>query len=108
MSFNIEETGRDMLSAAAGILTGEWPGIQACVQKVFQDEQEALAAIASARLAGDIDDAEMTSQLEDEAATLTAALLVCQVKTKIAAQNAINAALKILTTAIQAALKAAI
>ena len=108
MAFNIEETGKNMLSAAAGVLTGEWQGIQSCVTKAFEDEKDALAAIAEARLAGDIDDAEMKSQLDDEAATLTAVLLVCQVKTKLAAQQAINAALKILTEAIQTALKAAI
>ena len=108
MKFDIQETGKNMLSAAAGVLTGEWPGIQACVTKAFEDEKAALAAIAEARLAGDIDDAEMASQLEDEAATLTAQLLVCQVKTKLAAQQAINAALKVLSAAVQMALKAAI
>ena len=108
MAFNIEETGKNMLSAAAGVLTGEWPGIQDCVKKAFEDEKDALASIAEARLAGQINDDEMKSQLEDEAATLTAMLLVCQVKTKLAAQQAINAALKVLTEAVQVALKAAI
>jgi hypothetical protein len=108
MKFDIQETGKNMLSAAAGVLTGEWPGIQACVTKAFEDEKEALAAIADARLAGEIDDDEMKSQLDDEVETLTAVLLVCKVKTKVAAQQAINAALKVLTTAIQAGLKAAI
>ena len=108
MAFNIEETGKNMLSAAAGVLTGEWRGIQSCVTKAFEDEKDALGAIAEARLAGEIDDAEMKSQLDDEAETLTATLLVCQVKTKLAAQEAINAALKVLTAAVQMALKATI
>ena len=108
MKFDIQETGKNMLAAAAGVLTGEWPGIQACVTKAFQDEQAALAKIAEARLAGTINDDELKSQLEDEKETLTAQLLVCQVKTKVAAQQAINAALKVLTDALQVALKAAI
>ena len=108
MNFNFQETGKNMLAAAAGVLTGEWPGIAACVTKAFEDEKEALAAIADARLAGQINDDEMKSQLDDEKETLTAVLLVCQVKTKVAAQNAINAALKVLTDAIQVALKGVI
>lgn len=108
MAFDFEETGKNMLSAAAGVLKGEWQGIQACVEKVFADEKTALEAIASARLAGEINDDDVKSQLEDEKETLTAQLLVCQVKTKVAAQQAINAALKVLTDAIQLAVKAAI
>ena len=108
MKFDFEETSKNMLAAAAGVLTGQWQGIRACVEQVFADEKAALEAIAAARLAGDIDDDEVASQLEDEKETLTAQLLVCQVKTKVAAQQAVNAALKVLTDAIQVALKAAI
>ncbi len=108
MKFDIEETGKNMLAAAAGVLTGEWPGIQACVTKAFEEEQEALAAIAQARLAGEINDDQMWSQLDDEKDVLTASLLACKVRTKAAAQKAINAALKALTDAIQVALKAAV
>lgn len=108
INFNIEQTAKDMLAAVAGVLKGEWPGIQSCVTKALSDEKDALAAIAQARLDGDIDDAEMQSQLEDEKEALTAALLVCQVKTKVAAQQAVNAAINVLTTAITTAIKAAI
>ena len=46
----------------------------------------------------------MKSQLDDEKEALKAALLVCEVKAKVAAQKAANAAIKVLTDAIKAAL----
>jgi hypothetical protein len=69
------------------------------------EEKSALATIAKARLAHEIDDDEMKSQLDDEKEALQAALLVCQIETKIMAQNAANAAINVLTDAIQAVVK---
>ncbi len=105
MAFDIDQTFDDMLDAIAGVVTGEWPKVKSCVEKALQDEKDALEAIAQARLAGEIDDAEMKSQLDDEKEALKAALLVCQIKTKIMAQKAANAAIEVLNNAIKVALK---
>jgi len=105
MAFDMEKTLDDMIDAIAGVVAGEWPRIKTCVEQALRTEKEALEAIAEARLSGEIDDAELESQLEDEKDALQAALLVCQIRTKVMAQKAANAATEVLTTAIEAALK---
>ena len=102
MSFDIDGAVNDMLSAASGVISGEWPGVKDCVKKALDDEKAALADIANARKTGDIDDDDLKSQLEDEKVALEAALLVCKVKTKVMAQNAANAAINSLKAAIDA------
>ena len=102
MSFDIDSAVNDMLSAASGVISGEWPGVKDCVKKALDDEKVALTDIANARKAGDIDDDDLKSQLEDEKVALEAALLVCKVKTKVMAQNAANAAINSLKAAIDA------
>ena len=106
MAFDIGEVLDGMLDAAAGVLSTEWPKIQACAKTAFEEERDALEAISKARLEGEINDDEMKSQLEDEKEALKAALLVCKVKGKVAAQKAANAAIEVLSDAIKAALKA--
>ena len=105
MAFDIEEILDGMLGAAAGVLSSEWPKVQACVKRVFEEERSALETIAKARLDGEIDDVELKSQLADEQEVLKAALLVCKLKGKLAAQKAVNAALTVLSEAIKSALK---
>ena len=105
MAFDIDATIKDMGNAAAAVLAGEAPKIRDCLDKVLQDEKEALKAIADARIAGKITAADMKDQIADEREALKAALLVCKVKGKVAAQKAANAALKVLQNAVRAALK---
>jgi hypothetical protein len=105
MSFDIDATIKDMGSAAVAVLAGEGPKLKACISKALEDEKEALKAIADARIAGEITAAEMKDQIADEGEALKAALLVCKVKGKVAAQKAANAALKVLEKAVRAALK---
>jgi hypothetical protein len=105
MSFDIDTTLKDMGSAAAAVLAGEAPKVRDCLNKALQDEKEALKLIADARIAGEITAAEMKDQIADEREALKAALLVCKVKGKVAAQKAANAALKVLEKAVRAALK---
>lgn len=104
MSFNIENTIKDMASAISGIISGDWPDIKDCVEKALDDEKEALSDIAEARLNDDIDDEDMKSHLDDEKIALEAALLACKVKAKVMAQNAANAAIDVLKQAIKAAI----
>jgi hypothetical protein len=107
MSFDIDGTIKDMGNAAAAVLAGEAPRIRACLDKALEDEKEALQMIAEARIAGEITNADMKSQIADEREALKVALLVCKVKGKVAAQKAANAALKVLQNAIGTALKIA-
>jgi hypothetical protein len=104
MSFDIEGTIEDMVSAVSGVISGEWPEVKDCVKQALEDEKEALEEIAKARINGEIDDEDMKSQLEDEKVALEAALLACQVKAKAAAQKAVNAAVDVFRNAVSAAI----
>jgi ribosome-binding ATPase YchF (GTP1/OBG family) len=106
MAFDIEVVLGEMLSAFSKVMSAEWPKIQECAKAAFQEEREALEAIAIARVNSEINDQEMKSQLGDEKLVLEASLLACKVKSKAATQKAINAAMKVLSDAIKAALKA--
>lgn len=105
MAFNIDQTLDGMVKAAAGVLAGEWPGVEACVKKAFHNEKTALEAIGKKRLNNEITDEQVEEQLKFEKDVLEAELLVCKVKTKIMTQNAVNAAMDVLSAAIKAALK---
>jgi hypothetical protein len=94
----------EMTSAAGKSLGKDSPELRGCVKQAFAEEQQALREIAEARLAREITAAEMKSQLADERDVLRAALLACQVEAKAAAQKAVNAALKVFTEAVKAAL----
>ena len=105
MAFDIDQTLAGMVTAAAGVLAGEWPGVEACVRKAFQNEAAALEAIARKRLDNELTDDEMEEELKFEKDALEADLLACKVKTKVAAQKAVNAAAAVLSGAIKGALR---
>ncbi|MBK8065289.1 MAG: hypothetical protein IPK29_15540 [Betaproteobacteria bacterium] len=105
MALDFDKVFDDMLGAAAGVLSAEWPKVKACVEGAFKREREALEGIARARLKGEIGDEDAKSQLEDEKLVLEAELLVCKVQGKVAAQQAVNAAIGVLAAAIKGALK---
>ncbi len=106
MAFDIEGTFKGMVDAGWAVLKNDYPAVQDCVKSAFLAEKDALKAIAEARLkgaAGDpngISDQDMKDQLSSEGQALEIALLSCKVQAKAAAQKAINAALKVLTDAI--------
>lgn len=106
MAFDIQDVWKKMLSAVSSVLSSELPKVQDCVKAALEEERDALQAIAMARLNGEINDAEMQSQLEDEKDVLKVSLLACQVQGKMAAQEAINAAAHVLSDAVRTALKA--
>lgn len=105
MAFDIGAVLKDMLSAAGDVLKDEAPKVKQCLKAAVEAEKDALEDIAKARFAKEITAEEMESQLADEKDALKAALLVCEVKTKVAAQKAANAAVAVFTSAVKAALK---
>src|SRR3954467_11118119 len=104
MAFNSSETLKDMIAAVEEVVAGEWPRIKYGAQDALKEQEDALEEIAAARVKGDITEEEMQSQLEDEKLTFQAALLACEVKAKATAQQAANAAFKVLEQAIQVCL----
>jgi VIT1/CCC1 family predicted Fe2+/Mn2+ transporter len=106
MAFDIGAVLKDMLSAAGDVLKDEAPKVKQCLKAAIEAEKDALDDIARARLAKEITAKEMQSQLKDEKDALRAALLVCEVKSKMAAQKAANAAATVFAGAVKTALKA--
>lgn len=106
MAFDIGAVLKDMAAAASEVLSTEGPKVKGCVKKAIEEEKDALDAIAKARIVGEITTEDMKSQIADEKDALKAVLLVCQVKGKLAAQKAANAAIKVFTDAVKVALKA--
>lgn len=104
MTFQIDAVVDQMVAAVAGEVSEGWDDVQNCVKAAFEAEKQALADIAKARIAGEIDDKEAQRQLADEEEVLEAELLVCQIKAKVSAQKAANAAIKVLNDAIGEAL----
>jgi hypothetical protein len=104
MKIDFKALFEEMTNAAGKSLAKDGPKVRACVKQAFAVEKQALREIAEARLAGEITEAELKEQLVDEKDTLRAALLACEVQTKAAAQKAVNAALKVFSEAVKAAL----
>ena len=103
MAFKIGEVLNDMAAAAAKVLGSDWPKAGACLKIALRNERDALKDIAQARIDKKITNAEMREQLADEKETVKAALLTCEVIGKVAAQKAVNAAVRVLVDAIRAA-----
>lgn len=106
MAFDFENTLKGMLAAAHGVVKKELPQVKECVEHVLREEEEVLKEIAQARLDGKINDDELKSQLEDEKEVVEVAMLACSVRAKKLAQEAANAAIKVLHDAVGAAIKA--
>src|SRR5258705_11023851 len=107
MAFDIGAVLGDMASAAGDVLAGEGPKVNSCIKAAIEEGKDALEAIAKARLDEEIDDADMKSQITDEKESLTAALLACEGKSKMAVQKAATASTKEFIAGVKAALKAA-
>ena len=104
MAFEIDKVIDQMVAAVSGEVAEGWDDVQGCVKGALQREKQAFADIAKARINGEIDDEETEEQIADEAEVLKAELLVCKIKAKISAQEAVNAAIKVLNEAIGSAL----
>lgn len=104
MPFNFVATLKEMGQVAGRILGDKVPEVRECVRRALAEEKAFLEKLATARLAGEIDDDILARQLEDEKQTLEATLLVCQVMTKVMAQAAANAAIDVFNNAIKVAL----
>jgi len=103
MPIDLDHLFRDMTRAAVGALASESRRARIAIAAVLEDQKAALAAIVAARLAGDIDDAEVKVQLQSERLAFRSGLAVARVAGKSAAQKAANAAFAVLVKALRAA-----
>lgn len=101
MAFDIDQVLADMTDAVAGAVADGWPLIGSCFADALRDEKQTLQDIAAAYEAGDLSEEDLASQLDDEKLALESALLACRLQSKVTAQNAANAAIETLTSALK-------
>lgn len=103
MSFDVQATLSDMLTAVKSEVAGQWPKVRDCAKRALEDEKAFLQQLAEARLAGEIDDDMLGQQLRDEKETLETVLRVCELLASGLAQAAAGAAIAVFNTALSAA-----
>jgi hypothetical protein len=106
MSFDYESTFKEMVDAAKSELLEDSEKIRNQMKEILEDEKERLKLIAEIKLDPTATDAEFDVALENEKAVLENAALALEIQVKVTAQQAINAAINVLNTALNAALKA--
>lgn len=105
MKFDINEILADMLQAIKGTIKDDWDVVKKSANNFIQSKKDRLELLATMRLAGAIDDAFFEKRLADEKEILIAELHSIAIVNKVMAQNAANAALKVLEDVITTALK---
>ncbi len=103
MSFDLEQTLKDMLEAAKAVFAAEWPRVKDDMKRVLNDQKEALAKIAEACRSDAINDQEFEEQLEDEKEAFEAGLSMARASAKATTQRAIDAAMAVFRNAVKAA-----
>ncbi|MDO8549706.1 MAG: hypothetical protein Q7S39_06100 [Ignavibacteria bacterium] len=101
MSFDINTIINNMKNAAVDAIKDDVESIPDYLKQIFENEKEALKALAEARLAGEISDKEFQNEIKREKEVLEAEILTISIMTKAIAQKAINAAMKALVDAIK-------
>ncbi len=106
-SFNINDTIKDMLSAAKGEIKKGWKEVKATAENFMERRKSRMGLLATDRISGRITDSDLVSFLDDEKLLFKSELDAMEVIAEAIAQRAANAALDILYTAINKALPGA-
>ena len=105
MKFDFESTVKSMLSAVKNSAGEDIKEVQETARQFFEMNKARLGKLAQYRLTGKIDQADFESRMEDEKKMLEAQFNTLSIITKVMAQNAANAAIDVLNTAVNAALR---
>jgi len=97
-----------MLSAIQKEAGKNWDRIQGTARQILKNSKNRLELLTEFRLNNQITQKEFESRLEDEKHMLEAGLNTLEVLTKVAVQNAANAAFVVLLKAVEIALKAGV
>ena len=105
MQLDINEILADMLNAMKISLKDDWKVVKKAANNFIQSKKDRLELLAIMRLEGAIDNDFFEKRLTDEKEILTSELHSIAIINKVLAQNAANAALKVLEDVITTALK---
>lgn len=104
MNLDINEILADMLSAMKGSIKDDWSVVKKSANNFIQSKKDRLELLTNMRLIGAIDNDFFEKRLADEKEILISELHSIAIVNKVMAQNAANAAFKILENVITAAL----
>jgi hypothetical protein len=104
MKFDINEILADMLNAMKGTIKDDWNVVKKSANNFIQSKKDRLELLANMRLDGVIDNDFFEKRLTDEKEILTSELHSIAIVNKVMAQNAANAAFKVLESVITTAL----
>lgn len=98
---NLKPVVSDMVSAAKGVLTKQWPEVKDYAEEEMEKIAKRGELIVKKSIAGDIskEEAKILLQMQTNAAAATLAIL--EGISRLMAEQAINAALKVLKNAIK-------
>ena len=105
MKFDIESTVKSMLVAVKNSAGEDIKQVQETAGQFFEMNKARIGKLVQYRLTGKIDQDDFESRLEDEKKMLEAQFNTITVITKVMAQNAANAAIDVLNSAVKAALQ---
>lgn len=105
MKFDINEILADMLNAMKGSIKDDWSIVKKSANNFIQSKKERLEILSLMRLEGAIDNDFFEKRLADEKEILISELHSIAIVNKVMAQNAANAAFKVLENVITTALK---
>ena len=106
MNFDFEATFESMVNAAQTELLEDTEQIRSQTKQILEDEKDRLKLIAAIKLDPTATDAEFDIALENEKNVLKNATLALEIQVRATAQQAINAAINVLNTALNTAIQA--
>lgn len=105
MNFDINEVITNMANAVKGSVIEDWNSVKGDVTSYLNDRKNRLDLLAEMRISNEISDNFLQKRLADEKDMLISELHSIVLISKVIAQNAANAAIEVLTKAINIALK---
>lgn len=105
MKLDINEILADMLNAIKGSAKEDWSIVKKSANAFIQSKKDRLELLGIMRISGEISDDFFKKRLEDEKEILASELHSIAIVNKVMAQNAANAALKVLEDVVHTALK---
>ena len=100
MNFDINEILADMLNAMKGSIKDDWSVVKKSANNFIQSKKDRLELLTNMRLIGAIDNDFFEKRLTDEKEILISELHSIAIVNKVMAQNAANAAFKVLENVI--------
>lgn len=105
MKLDINEVLADMLGAMKSSAKDDWSIVKKSANTFIQSKKDRLELLAIMRISGEINEEFFQKRLEDEKEILASELHSIAIVNKVVAQNAANAALKVLENVVNTALK---